>query len=104
MSVTSTLVDALIELAIAEDCSMGTSPRTLSYTQRFMGDSLRIFAKEPYSFCGAIIVEPLLRKFNISTGDLTWHVGDGEFLEEGDVVLAINGASRTLLSHLSDPS
>ena len=97
MSVTSTLVDALIELAIAEDCSMGDVTADALIPKDSWG-TLRIFAKEPCLFCGAIIVEPLLRKFNISTGDLTWHVGDGEFLEEGDVVLAINGASRTLLT------
>ena len=97
MSVTSTLIEALIELALAEDCSMGdvTADALIPRTSR---GTLQIFAKESCLFCGALVVEPLLRKFNVSIEELTWYVADGESLEEGDSVLAINGASRTLLT------
>ena len=70
MSVTSTLVDALIELAIAEDCSMGTSPQTLSYPKIHGG--LFEFCKGALPLLWCHHRRALPRKFNISTGDLTW--------------------------------
>ena len=89
------LVDALIELALAEDVGEGdrTSRALVPNTARARG---RLAAKESLVVCGLPLLEFVFEK--LGEVAITLHAADGHRAAPGEVVATIEGPARTLLA------
>ncbi|HKQ19547.1 MAG TPA: nicotinate-nucleotide diphosphorylase (carboxylating), partial [Candidatus Eisenbacteria bacterium] len=89
------LVDALIELALAEDVGEGdrTSRALVPNTARARG---RLAAKESLVVCGLPLLELVFEKLGEVT--VTLHAADGHRAAPGEVLATIEGPARTLLA------
>lgn len=89
------LVDALLELALAEDLGEGdrTSRALVPATARARG---RLAAKEALVVCGLPLVDEVLTRLgNVA---VTLHAGDGHRAAPGEVLVTLEGEARALLA------
>jgi len=89
-------IDALIDLALAEDVGLGdvTSDALLPPSQQGLAV---LEAREPMVFCGRPVIDRLLQRWPGERVAATWSVEDGARAQTGDVLLRLEGSVRTLL-------
>lgn len=89
-------IDALIDLALAEDVGLGdvTSDALLPPDQRGLAV---LEARERVVFCGRPVIDRLLQRWSGERVGATWAVEDGARVEAGDVLVRLEGSVRALL-------
>lgn len=90
-------LDALIDLALAEDLGQGdvTTETTVSPTAR--GQAV-LEARQGLILCGRPVVERVLQRFGPGAPAVTWQFEDGARVEAGASVARFDGAFGTLLA------
>lgn len=91
------LLDALIDLAFAEDLGTGdvTSAATIPADA---SATFELRAREPLVVCGAPVVDRLLWRFGPQAPSVAWHLAEGTLAQPGEVIGVLSGTLRTLLA------
>lgn len=89
-------LDALIDLALAED--LGCGDPTGALIPRDATAEMVLEARSPLVFCGAPVVDRLLWRFGPGAPAIEWVAGDGAGVSRGEVIARLRGRLRTLLA------
>lgn len=92
----SSLIQSLLDLTIAEDCSMGDLTADALIPDNATA-ALEIVAKEPMILCGQRVLLPLAERFGLTVADTQWFFDDGASLQAGQTVARYEGLTRSLL-------
>ncbi|MCA9527154.1 MAG: carboxylating nicotinate-nucleotide diphosphorylase [Myxococcales bacterium] len=90
------LLDALLDLTLAED--IGTGDVTSALLIPAEADAaFALRAREPLVVCGAPVVDRLFWRFGPGAPSVDWHVAEGARVEPGDTIGVMRGNQRSLL-------
>jgi nicotinate-nucleotide pyrophosphorylase (carboxylating) len=93
----SSLLNALLEVTIAEDYAMGDLTADALIPAEATG-RLEFVAKEEMVVCGQLVLDALAERFGLNHTQALWHYNDGSRCETGNVIVSYQGLTRSLLA------
>lgn len=89
-------LDALLDLALAEDIGCGDATGAALIPADATA-TFEIQARQDMTFCGAPVADRLLWRFGPGAPSSTWHVAEGAQVKKGTILGHLTGNTRTLL-------